>query len=240
MSRPIVFSGPSLLQTDRDAFDLDHQPPAQQGDILRAIEKQPQAIGLIDGFFGTTLSVHQKEILDAMAAGIPVFGAASMGALRAAELCPFGMIGIGGIFEDYLSGALVSDAEVAISHGPEALGFVATTISLVDVRATVDALRECGRLPVAELDLVLDVAVRLHFSERTWEMIASECESAGAISFDVAEIFSKRHVERKRQDALRLMECISAGEYVKGPVPEPAPKTRAYREIRRRALGTEE
>ena len=48
-----------------------------------------------------------------MAAGTQVFGAASMGALRAAELAPFGMIGVGAIFAAYRDGRLTGDDEVA-------------------------------------------------------------------------------------------------------------------------------
>ena len=47
-----------------------------------------EAIGIIDGYFERVPSVWHKEILWAMAEGIHVFGSASMGALRAAELLP--------------------------------------------------------------------------------------------------------------------------------------------------------
>ena len=59
------------------------------------------AIGIVDGYFEGVLSVWHKEILWAMAEGIHVFGSASMGALRAAELHPFGMHGTGRIFEAF-------------------------------------------------------------------------------------------------------------------------------------------
>ena len=52
-----------------------------------------------------------------MSQGIHVFGSASMGALRA-ELCPFGMVGVGRIFEAYRDGELEDDDEVAVIHGP--------------------------------------------------------------------------------------------------------------------------
>src|SRR5688572_32760283 len=50
--------------------------------------------------------------------GVRVFGAASMGALRAAELQPFGMIGVGQVFQAYRRGHLTDDDEVAVAHGP--------------------------------------------------------------------------------------------------------------------------
>ena len=54
----------------------------------------PGAIGVIDGYFDGVPSVWHKEILWALSQGIRVFGGASMGALRAAELDGFGMTGV--------------------------------------------------------------------------------------------------------------------------------------------------
>ena len=87
---------------------------------------EPQAIGIIDGYFQWAPAVWHKEILWAIQQGVHVFGAASMGALRAAELAPFGMRGVGRIFEAYRDGVLPGsgdepfedDDEVAVVHGP--------------------------------------------------------------------------------------------------------------------------
>jgi hypothetical protein len=74
-----------------------------------------------------------------LAAGIPVYGAASMGALRAAELAQFGMVGVGRIFEAYRDGVLEpfdepfeDDDEVAVLHGPPELGHRAMSEALVN------------------------------------------------------------------------------------------------------------
>jgi len=58
-------------------------------------------IGIVDGNFETVATVWHKEILWAMAQGIHVYGAASIGALRAAELAEFGMKGVGAIFRHF-------------------------------------------------------------------------------------------------------------------------------------------
>ena len=62
-----------------------------------------------------TPTVWHKEILWAMAQGIHVFGGASIGALRAAELDVFGMKGIGRIYEDFRDGVLTGRRR---SRGP--------------------------------------------------------------------------------------------------------------------------
>ncbi|MCK5364697.1 MAG: hypothetical protein KAR22_17095, partial [Gammaproteobacteria bacterium] len=119
-----VFVGPTLSVEDASAvLDAVYLPPVQQGDIYRvATLLNPSAIGIIDGYFQQVPSVWHKEILWAMARGVHVFGSASMGALRAAELEPFGMQGVGRIFEAYRSGvfapyfgeAFEDDDEVAV------------------------------------------------------------------------------------------------------------------------------
>ena len=92
----IVFAGPSIAGVDVPE-GLDIRPPAKQGDVYLATLEDPPAIGIIDGYFEGVPAVWHKEVLWALAHDIPVLGASSMGALRAAELDHFGMIGVGPI-----------------------------------------------------------------------------------------------------------------------------------------------
>ena len=97
-----IFTGPTLRpEASRKILDAIYLPPVSQGDVYRVAVKKPFAIGIIDGYFDRVPAVWHKEILWAMTQGIHVFGAASMGALRAAELAPFGMQGIGWIYEAF-------------------------------------------------------------------------------------------------------------------------------------------
>lgn len=231
MTAAVVFAGPSLSPQDRACRNVVFLPPAQQGDMLRCLALRPAVIGLIDGLFGTTLSVHQKEILEAMAEGTPVLGAASMGALRAAELAPYGMIGIGGIFQDYRSGRLEADADVAVTHAPAELGYRATTVAMVDLRATLEAM--APDYPADALDRIRRTAEALHFADRTLAAIA---RCTGQLPFDVEATLRARHVGRKRQDALELLARLQGGH-----LPSPGrswvlPMTREYAAIRSRAL----
>jgi hypothetical protein len=93
MTAPVVvFLGPTLSHDDaRDVLDAEYLPPAAHGDVLRAALRRPRAIALVDGVFERVPAVWHKEILFALSEGIHVYGAASMGALRAAELDAFGM-----------------------------------------------------------------------------------------------------------------------------------------------------
>src|SRR5215467_11177439 len=102
----IVFLGPTLPRAQAaQVLDATYLPPARQGDIYRAGRAfRPTVIGLVDGRFMDTGAIWHREILWALSEGIHVFGAASMGALRAAELASFGMQGVGQIFTAYRDG----------------------------------------------------------------------------------------------------------------------------------------
>src|ERR1700739_2046493 len=75
-------------------------PPAAAGDILRDVSTlYPRMIVLLDGVFHQSLAVWHKEIVYALLEGAIVIGAASMGALRAADLHRYGALGVGRVFE---------------------------------------------------------------------------------------------------------------------------------------------
>ena len=145
--RPIVFAGPSLhglqLPTDRD-FEL--APPAGCGDLLRAARRGHSVIGLIDGTLESGPAVWHKEILFALASGCTVMGASSMGAIRAAECAAFGMIGIGQVFDDFLTGRRTADADVALIHSPMELNYAPLSVALVDVEDAVARMHAAGEL----------------------------------------------------------------------------------------------
>ena len=120
-------------------LDADYLPPAGRGDVLRAALRRPRVIAVVDGVFDRAPAVWHKEILFALSEGIHVYGAASMGALRAAELDRFGMRGIGEVYRAYADGSLEDDDEVAVAHGDARDGFRPVSDAMVDVRATLEA-----------------------------------------------------------------------------------------------------
>lgn len=136
----IIFLGPSLPRGQAEAIlKADYRAPAGQGDIMRAVAARPAAIGLIDGIFKDAPTVRHREILWALSQGIPVFGASSMGALRAAELSDDGMIGVGLIYRWFRRFDLLSDDAVAVTHGPAELGAPGLSDALVDIRRSLRA-----------------------------------------------------------------------------------------------------
>jgi hypothetical protein len=125
----------------------------------------------VDGVFEAVPSVWHHEILAALDAGVAVFGGASMGALRAAELWPRGMVGVGRIFGWYRDGVIEDDAEVALYHAPPERGSRPFTLPLVDVRWAIVQAARLDLLHPPAARAILTAAQRLHFGERTWERI---------------------------------------------------------------------
>ena len=131
----VVFLGPSLPAAKaRRIAPCRVLPPARAGDVLAVLPERPLAIALVDGLFDTTPSVWHHEILLALDAGVAVFGAASMGALRAAELAAHGVVGVGRIFRWVRDGVIDDDAEVALLHGDAEHGYRPLTLPLANVR----------------------------------------------------------------------------------------------------------
>lgn len=207
-----IFAGPTISSAAA-AHELDavYLPPASEGDVYRLSLKQPQAIGIIDGYFQSTPTVRHKEILWAMSQGVHVFGSASIGALRAAELAAFGMEGVGTIFEWYRDGILEDDDEVAVVHGPKEVGFLPGSEAMVNIRCT---LRNAERDGVIGTDLrsVLEtIAKELFYPDRSYQFLLRQATERGFPVADVARLCAwlpEGRVNQKREDArtmLRLM-----------------------------------
>jgi hypothetical protein len=220
-----VFVGPSIAH-DEVANLLSGStilPPAAQGDLYRVAQKGPAAIALIDGYFERVPAVWHKEILWAMAQGIPVFGASSMGALRAAELAPFGMVGMGKVFEAYLSGELEDDDEVAIVHGPAEFGYPRFSEAMVDIRATLAAAQEAGVVSSSLARLTVDSAKALHYPHRSvvaaLDRLSDKTPFAGEIE-QLRAWIADGFVSVKHRDAVLLLTHLAAQQHRGFAAPE--------------------
>jgi hypothetical protein len=218
----VVFLGPSLTHDEARALAPGAVvlPPVCQGDLLSACEKYaPEVVVIIDGEFGQTLSVWHKEVLFALDSGVRIFGASSMGALRAAELDRFGMEGVGEIYRHYAGGFLTSDADVALLHADGEDGWRPVTWPMVNVWATVKHLRDHGVLSGEGCDALQAGAYALHFSQRSREALVQTLIAQGRT--DARELviaFDANFVDQKKLDAI---EAITTA-LDRADVPKPA------------------
>jgi hypothetical protein len=211
----VLFAGPSLFGASYDAAGLTVRPPARQGDIHDAVREGATAIGLVDGVFGFVASVWHKEILFALSEGVAVLGAASLGALRAAECQPFGMRPVGAIAAEYLAGTRRDDGDVCLVHGPAELDFMPLSEPLVDVEATLAAMRAAGVATDAEAAALLGAAQRLYFGDREIDRLCDEAGHPG-----LAKAYRQHRVGAKSRDALELVEQLQQCSEQRGPRPD--------------------
>jgi hypothetical protein len=216
-----VFIGPTLAPSDAAGMlQATYLPPARQGDVYRAVSLlRPRAIGIVDGYFQWVPSVWHKELLWAMHQGVHVFGAASMGALRAAELAAFGMRGVGRIFEAYRDGALPEaesepfedDDEVAVVHGPAESGYIAVSEAMVNVRCTLASAHASGVIGAATRARLANIAKALYFPERNYDLLLERGRAAALPVPELAALeawLPSGRVNQKRADALTLLAAM--------------------------------
>jgi hypothetical protein len=164
-----VFTGPTLAAEEVTEIvpEAVVRPPVAHGDLLRGDLGPGDTAVIIDGFYHQQAPVRHKEILELLGAGTHVVGCSSMGALRAAELHPCGMVGHGAVFEMYRDGVIDADDEVAVTHGRA--GSLATrNTPLVAVRYAVARAAEAGVLTAEQARVVVAACRSLHYTDRSW------------------------------------------------------------------------
>ncbi|SCX32565.1 hypothetical protein DSM25558_5486 [Agrobacterium sp. DSM 25558] len=205
----VIFAGPTLYGADLPSnADYQLRPPARQGDFYNAVQDGATVIGLIDGVYEYVPAIWHKEILFGLAQGVHTFGAASMGALRAAECAAFGMVGIGKIFDGYMSGLLEDDSDVALSHGPAEVGFLPLSEPFVNVRATISRCLQLSYITADEHDHLLTAAKAIFFKDRTYKRLVRSSISDGTRASQILEALRAHNVNQKLQDAQLLIEAV--------------------------------
>lgn len=210
----IIFLGPSLPVSEaRAILDAEYLPPAAMGDLYAALTKSPVAIGLIDGVFEQVPAVWHKEVLFALSKGVHVFGASSMGALRAAELSAFGMRGVGQVFEALASGELEDDDEVAVAHSPASHGFAPLSEAMVNIRFGLARAEKASVISRETHRALLPLVKAQFYPERSWASVLEAGLDAGLPQGELRALIAFVRATRpnaKREDAISLLELIGA------------------------------
>jgi hypothetical protein len=207
-----VFLGPSLSWGQaRDVLpDALYRPPAKAGDVYVAFRSGAKVIAIIDGYFEQVPAVWHKEVLYALSAGVHVFGASSMGALRAAELHPFGMIGVGRIFAAYRDGTYEDDDEVVVVHGGEEVGFAAISEAMVNIRDGLGLALAQGLVTQPTHDVIVRVIKGNHYPRRSWLLVPEIAERERLPAHEIAALmdFVRRTPNIKQRDAIELLAVV--------------------------------
>jgi hypothetical protein len=224
-----IFLGPSMpvaeaIQILPEAIFL---PPAQQSDLLATVNQHGATIvGIIDGTFHQNLSVWHNEVLYLLNRGVSVFGASSMGALRAAETDIFGMVGIGQIYRWYKDGVITGDDEVALLHGDEDSDYRAVSLPLVNIRASVAAAVANQKMTPETAAQLIEIARTIYYPDRRLGAILQSCREA-VLTQDqldtVQRALTEGYVDQKKADAremlLAIRRCIDGVDALPASVP---------------------
>jgi hypothetical protein len=219
-----VFLGPSLdRSTACGVLEANYYPPVRMGDVYRLIGSGVRLVVVIDGFFHEVTPVWPRELAAALASGIAVIGASSMGALRAAELAPLGMMGVGTIYGWYRDGVLDGDDEVALKHGDEGHGYPAFSEPLVNLRHNLARAVARGLLDERECLEILAHLKSLTFGRRD---LAACLDTPAARRLDderrgaLTAFLRDEREDLKRTDALEALRV--ARRLMDDDVPRPA------------------
>jgi hypothetical protein len=195
----VVYLGPTLSrERARSILDVECLPPIRRGD-LQMLDPSVRTIGIVDGEFYQNLAVSPKEILPLIKRGIRVYGASSMGALRAAELHTFGMVGIGRIFEAYRDEQVYADDEVALAYDP--VSYRSTSEPFINIRFSLDRAVERNLVGRARADETLEQFRRLWFPDRSYALLEKFCPELKPYMAEIRR-------DQKAEDALLLLRTI--------------------------------
>lgn len=209
-SKIIIFLGPSLSRDKAKSIliDAEYKPPARKGDLLKV--DRYAIIGLIDGVFLQDYPPTPIEVYTAIARGAKVFGAASIGALRAVELERLGMKGIGTIFRLYRQGRIEGDDEVAVTFNSN--DYSLHSEALIDIRYTLYHAYKAGVISNDTRRRLVSIAKWIYFPYRTYDAIISKAREKGIGSSELSALESyiqsnKRSL--KEEDSIKLLRFLT-------------------------------
>ena len=212
-----VFVGPTLSADEVRSVLPDARvlPPIAAGDLWALPIDPGDTVAIIDGFFLQRRSIRHKELIDLLRQSVRVVGAASMGALRAAELHQAGMVGVGRIFSWYRDGIIDADDEVAVVHADAEAGYAQRTRAVVDLRASLKRAVDAGEISPDMESRVLDVVRSMPFIERDDDAIRQRLRRDSVQAADNLQAYDRAvgdfWVDVKAQDARRLLDGIAQG-----------------------------
>ncbi len=212
MVKIIIYTGLSLsfneareILDSHDDVEVIYERPIKRGDLGQALKKNPDIIGIIDGVFHQNSSVGHKEILNVINNGITVVGSSSMGALRASELDSLGMIGIGYVYEQYATGKVASDDDVAVMLDSESLEALSEPLINMDYVFT-NAVNE-NIITQDEKDELIKIAKSTFYPKRNYSQTLNESDLDDETKGHLIN-FIRTSVDIKKEDAKELIKYI--------------------------------
>ena len=212
MVRIIVYAGLSIpfdeakeILDSTDDVEVIYKRPIQRGDLGQALKERPDIIAIIDGVFHQNSAVGHKEILNAMKSGIKVYGASSMGALRASELDTLGMTGVGYVYNQYATGEVDSDDDVAVMLDGETLE--AISVPLINMKYVFENAVSEGIITDDEKEELLKTAKKTYYPKRNYAKTLNDSGLDDAKKSELID-FIRTSPDIKKEDAKELLNLL--------------------------------
>lgn len=213
MVKIIVYAGLSIpfdeakdILDSTDDVEVIYKRPIQRGDLGHALKEHPDIIAIIDGVFHQNSAVGHKEILNAMNSGARVYGASSMGALRASELDTLGMVGVGYVYTQYATGEVDSDDDVAVMLDSETLE--AISVPLINMKYVFTNAVSEGIITDDEKDELLKISKKTYYPQRNYAKTLSESDLDDGKKTELID-FIRTSPDIKKEDAKELLQLIN-------------------------------
>ncbi|MFE2634286.1 TfuA-like protein [Streptomyces scopuliridis] len=231
-----VYTGPTLSPDDPVLSDprVVTRPPIRHGDLFDSGITATDTVLILDGVYHHTPAIRHKEIIWALGRGVRVIGAASIGALRAAELAPCGMVGVGEIYDAYAAGRIQGDDEVAVGQTTDA-DMRSVTWPLVNLRYVLKLAAAAGVITTDASAEVLGELRGVYYPHRSLTAVLVISRRRGAGEFArwlAARLAEDRHFgDLKRADALRALKtALSLADTPASPPAKLEWRTRHFRQ----------
>lgn len=130
-----------------------------------------------------------------------------MGALRASELDSLGMVGIGYCYEQYATGAIDSDDDVAVMLDSESLEPL--SVPLINMRYVFTNARDENVISDNEKDELLAIAKKTYYPKRNYSRILNESSLNDDKKGKLID-FIRESDDIKKEDAKLLLEHIKS------------------------------
>lgn len=214
MVKILIYTGLSLpfseakeILDSHDDIEVVYKRPIKRGDLSHDIKENPDIIAIIDGVFHQNSAVGHREILSVMKKGVKVYGSSSMGALRASELDVLGMEGIGYCYNEYASGNVTSDDDVAVMLDSETLEAISVPLISMNYVFT-NAVAE-NIITKEEKDELIKITKETYYPKRNYAQTLSQ-SSLDADKKGKLIDFIRTSKDIKKEDAKELLNHIKS------------------------------
>lgn len=201
----IPFDEAKEILDSHDNIEVIYKKPIKRGDLGHDIKENPDIIAIIDGVFHQSSAVGHREILNVMKKGVKVYGSSSMGALRASELDTLGMEGVGYCYNEYASGNVTSDDDVAVMLDSDALEAISVPLISMNYVFT-NAVNE-NIITQEEKEELIRITKETYYPKRNYAQTLSK----SSLNTDKKEKlinFIRTSEDIKKEDAKALLNHI--------------------------------